>query len=445
MTQIPRAGTAPTAEPEHTMAAGSPSLSSNATPDVVQMWRQQRQSMPESPISPGTSSPLPISLPGNGRTRRRTSYGAAIESSPCSAVNPTLILMGSVKQRGEKKGPLSAAFTPVGKSLLVPSKPSSSTLSSSSSSSSSSLPLSMQVPSHASVVMPPPLGPRISSASVDPPTPATGIDDTSNRESPSIVLLPIEETYNSSECSVEKAAADNSNWPETRTGTKTETDAGTGTGTASNAFAGAGRPRGASMHRRPKSLYEKPSFKMLPIVAPTDEILLPSRASSSMASAKAFLTMIASSTAASGRPHRTLESAGLTIATTGSRSSFRQHSFCDLAMSPSPSPSSAPISGPSSTFAGIQTVERSRTSTALSAQEPEKAEALQRGTVLMEKSDSQASSPGSRSLRMRSRLAGVGIRRASTYVWSRSSVFMRSLSSADDLPESPLQQKAHEH
>ncbi|KAJ2844342.1 hypothetical protein J3B02_004992, partial [Coemansia erecta] len=293
--------------------------------------------------------------------------------------------------------------------------------------------------------MPPPLGPRISSASVDPPTPATGIDDTSNRESPSIVLLPIEETYNSSECSVEKAAADNSNWPETRTGTKTETDAGTGTGTASNAFAGAGRPRGASMHRRPKSLYEKPSFKMLPIVAPTDEILLPSRASSSMASAKAFLTMIASSTAASGRPHRTLESAGLTIATTGSRSSFRQHSFCDLAMSPSPSPSSAPISGPSSTFAGIQTVERSRTSTALSAQEPEKAEALQRGTVLMEKSDSQASSPGSRSLRMRSRLAGVGIRRASTYVWSRSSVFMRSLSSADDLPESPLQQKAHEH
>ncbi|KAJ2643159.1 hypothetical protein GGF44_001307, partial [Coemansia sp. RSA 1694] len=40
---------------------------------------------------------------------------------------------------------------------------------------------------------------------------------------------------------------------------------------------------------------------------------------------------------------------------------------------------------------------------------------------------------GNRSLRVRSKLAGVGIRRASTYVWGRSSMFMRGLASADEL------------
>ncbi|KAJ2159424.1 hypothetical protein GGF46_003023 [Coemansia sp. RSA 552] len=56
---------------------------------------------------------------------------------------------------------------------------------------------------------------------------------------------------------------------------------------------------------------------------------------------------------------------------------------------------------------------------------------------LDEKSSPLLTSPGamgSRSFRARSKLAGVGIRRASTYVWGRSSVFIRALSSTDELP-----------
>ncbi|KAJ1817853.1 hypothetical protein LPJ75_001608 [Coemansia sp. RSA 2598] len=435
VTKIPRAVMAPAAAPEQTTTTG---VLSKAAPDIALMWRQQRQSMPESPISPGTSSPLLTSPPGSDRSKRRISYGAVLDSSPSSSVNPTLILMGSVKQRGEKKGPPGTALATTGKSLLVPSKPSSSSLSSSSSESSSSLPLAMQLPPHPNSPAPPPLGPRISSTPSDHLAPTTGNEDSPNRESPSIVLLPIEETYVCSECPAEQAAADDRHRPEN----KAATELVSGHPTLAD-IGGARRPRKASMHRRPKSLYEKPSFKILPTPAQVDEIMLPSRASSSIASAKAFLTMIASSAAASGLPHRTPECRGLTIATSGSRSSLRQYSFNDLAMSPSPS--SAPISGPSPGFSGIQPIERSRTNTALSVQEAEKADGLPMGAALMDKSDSQASSPGSRSLRVRSRLAGVGIRRASTYVWNRSSVFMRSLSSADDLPESPLHQKAQEH
>ncbi|KAJ2588210.1 hypothetical protein H4R99_007880, partial [Coemansia sp. RSA 1722] len=456
---ITASATATATASEQTMAAGS---SSRAAPDIVHVWRQQRQSMPESPISPGSSSPLLSSPPGSGRSKRRTSYSAALDTSPCSNVNPTLILMGSVKQRGEKKGSISVAPATAGKSLLVPSKLSSLTLSSSesepesepesdsessepspllelgSSSSSSCLHMPMQSPAFPIASLPPLPTSRAPSTLSDRLTPTVAMDDVSNRESPSIVLLPIEEAYVDDRRSPKPTATDGCY----RSGTDATKEPASEE-PASAEISGGRRPRGTSMHRRPKSLYEKPTFNLLPTASLGEEMVLPSRASSSMASAKAFLTMIASNASAPGFPSRALGGSSLTIATTGSRSSLRQHSFSDLVTSPSPS--SAPISGPSSSFPAMQPIERSRTSTLMSAHESDKADRSQKGTSSMDKSDSQASSPGSRSLRVRSRLAGVGIRRASTYVWNRSSVFMRSLSSADDLPESPIQQKAQEH
>ncbi|KAJ2338416.1 hypothetical protein GGF43_006885, partial [Coemansia sp. RSA 2618] len=95
-------------------------------------------------------------------------------------------------------------------------------------------------------------------------------------------------------------------------------------------------------------------------------------------------------------------------------------------------PASAPVAGSASSQTFEQQLACSDCSTMIGGYEQ-----LPDGFGPGGKSTSPSTSPGvagNRSLRARSKLAGAGIRRASTYVWGRSSVFIKALSSADELP-----------
>ncbi|KAJ2500822.1 hypothetical protein GGH96_002461 [Coemansia sp. RSA 1972] len=183
--------------------------------------------------------------------------------------------------------------------------------------------------------------------------------------------------------------------------------------------------RGHQPQLRPKSLYERSSCKALGALHSRDDEFSPSQPSSSIASAKAFLMMIAS-----GDPHGDSASASnhLSIVTSG---------VDGVVSSATSVPSSAPLAGSASS----QTFEQQLACRDYST--------MAGGHELLDvlgsagRSTSPSTSPGAggnRSLRARSKLAGAGIRRASTYVWGRSSVFIKALSSADELPGSGLPQ-----
>ncbi|KAJ1731215.1 hypothetical protein LPJ61_002643 [Coemansia biformis] len=163
---------------------------------------------------------------------------------------------------------------------------------------------------------------------------------------------------------------------------------------------------------RPKSLHEDSPCKVPPEPQDSgDSALGPS---ASVASAKAFLMAIASVPSPS-RP-------GLTIDTSGDGGGGGRDGLAPAVPGSAPAAESAtaqsfdqqPASACSSPPAGH---DESRSPSA-------------------EKGSSPVTVAGARSLRARSRLAGVGLRRASTYMWERSSVLVRALSSTDELPGS---------
>ncbi|KAJ1896357.1 hypothetical protein LPJ66_004041 [Kickxella alabastrina] len=374
--------------------SGLPSTTANlphkATPEIIQLWRQQRQSMPDSPISPS----------GNGPNRRGASFNAPRGAEIPAVVNPKLMLMGSVKQRGDKKSILLATEANAGKSLLASPSSSSSVLSHASSQTS-----------------------LVHSASVvTSPGSLSGL-------SPPMVLLPIEEPEEVvAPNQIQEDAASQMLVP--ACGKCPETDDQVVDGQS-------GWTRKPSVHRRPKSLYERPYLKALLASEDHDDEFLSSRASASIASAKAFLKTIASGSgpgSASALPRAHTNPNNLSISTSGSRDSLRQRSFSGVLLSRLPS--SAPEDGGSTGFVFGQQFSGDGERSVPSDQESEAAYSYQRSTDFLDKSDMLAASHGNRLLRARSKLAGVGIRRASTYVWSRSSVFMRSLSVSDDIPNS---------
>ncbi|KAJ2210695.1 hypothetical protein EV179_006053 [Coemansia sp. RSA 487] len=193
------------------------------------------------------------------------------------------------------------------------------------------------------------------------------------------------------------------------------------------------RAHNSHSHTRPKSLYELASNKVR-LDAQSGDVAEPS---SSIASAKAFLTMIAF-----GGPSTPMGSpssaAGLSVVTTQPHKSPRPGQPFGSPASPvlasAPLEVTEPILGLGDTDNDVELGESPTDSNPGNRNKPQKE------LDSADKDDPTSISLGvgnARSLRSRSKLASVGIRRASTYVWNRSSVFMRSLSSADELPASP--------
>ncbi|KAJ2656735.1 hypothetical protein IWW48_004868 [Coemansia sp. RSA 1200] len=159
--------------------------------------------------------------------------------------------------------------------------------------------------------------------------------------------------------------------------------------------------------------------------------------SPSIASAKAFLTMIAfgNTDTAGGIPP---EASGLYVDTLHSRANLKhdQLECCSV----SPALASAPLEYTDPILHLGDTDRSTEAGDTLAEPYLDNCSRPEQGLDSTDKDGLSSASLGvgnTRSLKSRSRLAGVGIRRASTYVWNRSSVFMRSLSSADELPVSP--------
>ncbi|KAJ2910117.1 hypothetical protein GGI21_001193 [Coemansia aciculifera] len=185
--------------------------------------------------------------------------------------------------------------------------------------------------------------------------------------------------------------------------------------------------RAALPSPRPKSLYE--GGKLGDASAVVTE-LSSLRVSSSIASAKAFLTMIAADQAR-GSDAGAYDDSALTIVTSNAKGSFKYGSPGSSSLV-SPALASAPVTGSAGRFGSTAQIANTTGAQDMTA-----------AAESTERESANSSSPGvvgNRSLRVRSKLASVGIRRASTYVWSRSSVFMRGLASADELTssQSPL-------
>ncbi|KAJ2719003.1 hypothetical protein GGI07_005474 [Coemansia sp. Benny D115] len=433
------------------IASNSTSSPPQHVPEITLVWRQQhqqqqRQSMPESPISPNPTFLQSQSSPyGHGLSRRVSSFippkGASDTGSDTGSdvhPNPTLILMGSVKQRGDKKNTQLDTSPSPGKSLLVPST--KDVLAQQSTD-------SFEHPNNAATGAVAISGDDGNKNDDSEDDDDDGDDDMRPLQlslSPPMILMPAED-ISTAPVNVEELPL------HAHTSVETEVIAPparleeplVSAGTSNVEAPPAMLPstswiRKASMHRRPKSLYERPSCKPTASSEAGNEELIPSRAAASIASAKAFLTMIASGSStlrAGSNP------GNLTIITSERHNSLRQHSFGD--QSPSSYPSSAPAGELATAFGFNSRLEGGRSSSgssaALVSQDGDRYAQRQKSTDSSDKSDAPAASPGSRSLRVRSKLAGVGIRRASTYVWNRSSVFMKSLSSADDLPDSQQQ------
>ncbi|KAJ2808037.1 hypothetical protein H4R20_001027 [Coemansia guatemalensis] len=187
--------------------------------------------------------------------------------------------------------------------------------------------------------------------------------------------------------------------------------------------------QGGLQKYRPKSLHERPSCRALSALQHRDIGGSAAPRASSIASAKSFLMMIASSHG----------NGGASIAAQPNSLTNATHE-----------PQSCPPHGNSVSGSAMTTesgtvqdseqllhITTGDTSTASKVYNTELCtqdvtEPLATGAPLSASPDV----PSSRSLRARSKLAGVGIRRASTYVWNRSSVFVRTLSSTDELPGS---------
>ncbi|KAJ1799813.1 hypothetical protein LPJ59_001566 [Coemansia sp. RSA 2399] len=193
------------------------------------------------------------------------------------------------------------------------------------------------------------------------------------------------------------------------------------------------------MNTRPKSLYELASTKARLDAQSSDAVAtkLSSGSSSSIASAKAFLTMIAF-----GEANTNVGSsagvAGLSVVTTQPHINPRHGQSCGNPVSPVLASAPLEVTEP---ILGICDADKDAGANG----SPDDLDSINDSKPHKEfdsadKGDLASISLGvsnARSLRTRSKLASVGIRRASTYVWNRSSVFMRSLSSADELPASP--------
>ncbi|KAJ2742478.1 hypothetical protein GGI20_004452 [Coemansia sp. BCRC 34301] len=191
--------------------------------------------------------------------------------------------------------------------------------------------------------------------------------------------------------------------------------------------------RAVPPNSRPKSLYEG---GRLPSSLVMENELSPLRVSSSIASAKAFLTMIAADQAR-GSTSGSSGASALTVVTSDAKRSFTYGLPGSNVLSPALA--SAPVTGTAGRV-GFTTLPAKSADTTGTQMPPDSRTLDAQDTASAaegaERELSHSASPGtvgSRSLRARSRLASVGIRRASTYVWSRSSVFMRGLASTDEL------------
>ncbi|KAJ2613658.1 hypothetical protein H4S08_002092 [Coemansia sp. RSA 1365] len=195
--------------------------------------------------------------------------------------------------------------------------------------------------------------------------------------------------------------------------------------------------QGGLQQYRPKSLHERPSSRALSALhREVGGSAVPR--TSSISSAKSFLMLIASSHG-NGPAGIAAKSNSLTNVTHEPQS-YLPHSH-------SKTPTFIPaITTESETAQDSERQLQSTTGdTSATSKVYDTERCAQEDTEPLATGVSPAVSPdvsSSRSLRARSKLAGVGIRRASTYVWSRSSVFVRTLSSSDELPGSnyPLQQ-----
>ncbi|PIA12787.1 hypothetical protein COEREDRAFT_83911 [Coemansia reversa NRRL 1564] len=194
--------------------------------------------------------------------------------------------------------------------------------------------------------------------------------------------------------------------------------------------------QGGLQQYRPKSLYERPSCRALSALHREVGGSAAPQASS-ISSAKSFLMLIASSNG-NGAAGSAAKSNSLTNVTHEPQS-YPPHSH------PSTSTSIPAIA---TGFETAQDLERQLHSTTGDTSAASRVYNIERCAQEDTESLACGVSPvspdvsSSRSLRARSKLAGVGIRRASTYMWNRSSVFVRTLSSTDELPGSsyPLQQ-----
>lgn len=187
--------------------------------------------------------------------------------------------------------------------------------------------------------------------------------------------------------------------------------------------------------RRPKSLYEHSLHQTSLLNAQRgDDGTHTSRGSSSIAAAKAFLTMIASGNNNSNKSITSslTSTTELTINTSATRRGSTANECHSSASSSTNYPNSAPLA---TTVAG----DGERGPGTCNAQH-----SLCSCDSPCNENNHGGESPGilgGRSFRERSKLASAGIRRASTYVWNRSSVFMRNLSSTEELTSSDRQSR----
>ncbi|KAJ2409875.1 hypothetical protein H4218_005418 [Coemansia sp. IMI 209128] len=123
----------------------------------------------------------------------------------------------------------------------------------------------------------------------------------------------------------------------------------------------------------------------------------------------------------------------LTVVTSGSQGLFKYGSSSGSTLSPALA--SAPVAGTAGMLGSATHIVGATDSTSLDTY-PDGSQDMATAVEGAERDSPRSTSSGvvgNRSMRVRSKLASAGIRRASTYVWSRSSVFMRGLASTDEL------------
>ncbi|KAJ2062244.1 hypothetical protein GGH13_006479, partial [Coemansia sp. S155-1] len=348
-----------------------------------QRWQQspafatQSLSLPTSPATPSQRvSPLllPRDEPATQPCPNTPCCISATVTTTADSGSP-VILMGSVKQRGDKKIARQSGNSDAARSVASPP------------------PAALQVDPPSSALQ---LEPSSSGPHTDTPRAQTA--------SPGLELRPLPLTVPGDVVAASIQAAD-----QPRTHTHNDHWA-----------------RSAPHNSRPKSLHERATHSKQSDYPVAESELHPLRVSSSIASAKAFLTMIAANQV-SGPAADSSDAPKLTVVTSDAKGIFKYGS--PGGSMHSPALASAPVAGTTSRFGSATDI----VGITDGAQDLAAAAAAADGT---ERDSPQSASPGvvgNRSLRVRSKLASVGIRRASTYVWSRSSVFMRGLASTDEL------------
>ncbi|KAJ2754344.1 hypothetical protein GGI19_002467 [Coemansia pectinata] len=352
-------------------------IASDAASVHKQRWQQspafaiQSLSLPTSPATP-SQRVSPLLLPGDESATQPCPNAPCCDSATVTTTadsGSSVILMGSVKQRGDKKTARQSGNADATRSVAPP----------------------------------PPAAPQVEPSSPEPHA------DAPRAQAASLELefLPLPLTAPGDVPAASIQAADQS-----RTHVYNEHWV-----------------RSAPHNSRPKSLHERATHSKQSDYLATESELPPLRISSSIASAKAFLTMIAANQA-NGPAAGTPDVSKLTVVTSDAKGMFKYGS--PGGSMHSPALASAPVAGTAGRFGSATEIVgiTDSTSHALSAQD------MAAAAEGAERDSPQSASPGvvgNRSLRVRSKLASVGIRRASTYVWSRSSVFMRGLASTDEL------------